>query len=83
MEVHLAIDQLGYDVHARLALGNRKTGAIQAAKALGQRLELLGILNERLHLLLASHRTKETKHAVDRGRDGARCRILHGVKSKR
>ena len=42
----------------------------QIVEALGERLQLLGILHERLHLLLAPHRAEEAENAVNRRRNG-------------
>ena len=66
--MHLSVTHFGDDVNASLALGNVEGGSIEVPEAFGKWLELLGILHERLHLFLASHRAEETKYAVNRGR---------------
>lgn len=83
VKVHFPAHDLRDYVHPRLALRDVEFGAVEVTEPLGKGFEFLGILNERLHLLLASHGPKEPKHAIDRWWDGSWGRILHGVKANR
>src|SRR5688572_4822542 len=69
VEIHLPIDHLGNDVDTGLALGHVELATVEIPESLRQRLELLRVGNERLHLFLASHRAELAKHAVDGGRN--------------
>src|SRR4051812_11748280 len=69
VEVHPAVAHFGNDVDARLALGNVEGTAIDVLESLRERLELLRVLDQRLHLFLTPHRSKQLQHAIDRRRN--------------
>src|SRR5688500_18222044 len=68
VEVELAVAQLGEDVDPRLALGYRERRAVERRESLGQRLELLRVLHQRLHLVLAGELPEIVEDTLDGGR---------------
>src|SRR4029077_5225193 len=79
VEVHPSIADFRNDVNASLTFRNVERTQIEIPEAIGQRLQLLRVLDERLHLLLTSHRAEQLQHSVD-GRRNARAggSALHG-----
>jgi hypothetical protein len=70
--VQLAVDELREQIDARLTLRHVELRPVEREKTFGDGLELLRVRHERLHLLLATERTKSREHLLDRGWNGLR-----------
>src|SRR6266446_6824416 len=72
VEIHPPVTHFGNDVHARLTFRNVERSVVDVLEPLRQWLEFLRVLNQCLHLLLASHRAEQSQHSID-GRRNARA----------
>jgi hypothetical protein len=78
VEVHPSVAQLGNNVDAGLTFGHGEASAVEILEAVGKRLELFRVLDQRLHFFLAPHRAKMSKRTLDgRRKRGSRVNVRH------
>ena len=78
VEVELAVAHLREEIDARLALGHVELGAVEGEEPLGDRLELLRVVQEGLHFLFTPEGAKRAQHARHGRRERMLRRFRHG-----